>query len=460
MNTEMAAHFDLKHPRAIHLIGIGGAGMSAIATVLHAMGHRVSGSDLKDSVALDRLRALDIAVFVGHDVRHLAGVQLVGISTAIPGKNVECQEARRLGIPVLRRSELLAAICEERFTIAVSGTHGKTTTTSMLSLILVEAGRAPSFLIGGEVNEIGTNAVWGSGEMLVVEADESDGTFLKIAAEVALVTNIEADHLDYYGSFESLKAAFAEFMGRAATAAVVCADDPVALSIAPEGATTYGFSDRAQLQICEFTSGRAHIAFRIERAGTTLGRFELPVPGAHNARNAAAAIAVAFRLGIPLDSAERALSRFAGVARRFEFRGEAGGVTFVDDYAHLPGEVAATLAAAHQGGWRRVVAVFQPHRFSRVQQLSGAFASAFGEADLVVVTDIYAAGEAPIPGITGKLIADAVGEFDPGADVTFVAQHHDLVAYLRNELRPGDCCLTLGAGDLTGLPDELLGMAW
>lgn len=460
MNTEMTAQFDLKTPRAIHLVGIGGAGMSAIAAVLNAMGHRVSGSDLKDSAALDRLRALNIAVAIGHDAHQIGAAQLLGISTAIPEKNVEYQEALRLNIPVLRRAELLAAICEERFTIAVSGTHGKTTTTSMLSLILVEAGRFPSFLIGGEVNEIGTNAVWGSGEMLVVEADESDGTFLKISSEIAVVTNIEADHLDYYGSFEMLKVAFSQFMERAATAAVVCADDPVAMALAPEGATTYGFSDQAQLQICDFTTGRAQIAFRIERAGTTLGHFELPVPGEHNARNAAAAIAVAFRLGIPLDSAQRALSRFAGVARRFEFRGEVGGITFVDDYAHLPGEVAATLAAARQGGWKRVVAVFQPHRYSRVQQLSCAFGTAFRDTDLVVVTDIYAAGEAPIPGITGKLISDAVTEFDPTTKVSFVAQHHDLIDYLKNELRPGDCCLTLGAGDLTGLPDELLGLTW
>ncbi|HUY07525.1 MAG TPA: UDP-N-acetylmuramate--L-alanine ligase [Acidimicrobiales bacterium] len=456
----MTAHIDLKAPRAIHLVGIGGAGMSAIAAVLNAMGHRVSGSDLKDSVALDRLRALNIGVAIGHDAAQVERAELVGISTAIPEKNVEYREALRRNIPVLRRSELLAAICHERFTLAVSGTHGKTTTTSMLALILVEAGCAPSFLIGGEVNEIGTNAIWGSGEMLVVEADESDGTFLKIASEIAVVTNIEVDHLDYYGSFDALKEAFSQFMERAATAAVVCADDPVAMSLAPKGATTYGFNEAAQLRIRDFVTGRAHIEFRIERSGTTLGHFELPIPGEHNARNAAAAIAVVFRLGIPLDSAQRALSRFTGVARRFEFRGEAGGITFVDDYAHLPGEVAATLRAARQGGWNRVIAVFQPHRYSRVQQLSGAFGRAFHEVDLVVVTDIYPAGEAPIPGITGKLIFDAVSEFDSGTKVAFVAQHRDLVDFLHRELRSGDCCLTLGAGDLTGLPDEMLALSW
>jgi UDP-N-acetylmuramate--alanine ligase len=460
MTGDVGTRIDLKTERAIHLVGIGGAGMSAIATVLVAMGHRVSGSDLKESAALDRLRALNIIISVGHLGTQVHGADCIGISTAIPEKNIEFQEAQRLGIPIYRRAELLAAICAERFTLAISGTHGKTTTTSMLSLILVEAGRSPSFLIGGEVNEIGTNAVWGSGEMLVVEADESDGTFLMLKPEIAVVTNIEADHLDHYGSFEALKDAFQSFMSHANTGAVVCADDEIALALAPRDATTYGFSPAAQLQICDYSGGRAHISFRIDRNGTTLGHFELPVPGRHNARNATAAIAVAFRLGISLDYAQRALSRFAGVARRFEFRGETGGITFVDDYAHLPGEVCATLAAARQGGWSRVVAVFQPHRYSRVQQLSGAFGDAFGDADLVVITDIYAAGEAPVPGVTGKVIADALVESQPGIEVAFVPQHRDLVSYLRDSLRPGDCCLTLGAGDLTSLPDELLALNW
>jgi UDP-N-acetylmuramate--alanine ligase len=434
--------------------------MSAIAVVLSAMGYEVSGSDLKESSALDRLRALSIEVHVGHLGSRVDGVDLVGISTAIPEKNVELQEARARDIPVLRRAELLAGICTKRRTLAVSGTHGKTTTTSMLALILVEAGRTPSFLIGGEVNEIGTNAIWGSGEELVVEADESDGTFLRLGAEIAVVTNVEADHLDYYGSFENLKAAFRQFMEDARSGAVVCADDPVALSLAPLDATTFGFTEHAQLRICDFVGGRAHISFRIERNGTTLGHFELPVPGEHNAKNAAAAIAVAFRLGIPLDSAQRALARFAGVARRFEFRGEAGGISFVDDYAHLPGEILATLHAAKEGSWDRVVAVFQPHRFSRVQQLFVDFGAAFIDADLVVLTDVYPAGETPIPGVSAKLIADSLVERYPQAQVVFIPQHRDLVQYLHENLRKGDCCLTLGAGDLTGLPDELLTLTW
>jgi UDP-N-acetylmuramate--alanine ligase len=328
----------------------------------------------------------------------------------------------------------------------------------MLALILVEAGRNPSFLIGGEVNEIGTNAVWGVGDELVVEADESDGTFLTLAPEIAVVTNIEADHLDFYGSFAQLEESFSRFMAGARAGAVVSYDDPIARALAPEGATTFGFTDGAQLQICDYVGARAQISFRLERNGTTLGHFELPVPGRHNARNAAAAIAVAFRLGIPLDAAERALARFAGVARRFEFRGEFAGATLVDDYAHLPGELSATLAAARQGGWERVVAVFQPHRFSRVQQLAKEFADAFVDADLVVLTDIYPAGEAPIPGVTTKLIVDAITSAHPGAVVHLLPSRRELLEFLERQLRRGDCCLTLGAGDLTGLPDELIAL--
>ncbi len=451
---------DLKTPLAIHLVGIGGAGMSAIAVVLMAMGHSVSGSDLKDSATLDRLRALNVVIGIGHRREQVLGADVVGISTAIPEKNVELIEAVARNIPVLRRAQLLSAICAERRTLAVSGTHGKTTTTSMLALILVEAGLDPSFLIGGEVNEIGTNAIWGSGDSLVVEADESDGTFLLLRPEISVVTNVEPDHLDHYGSFEQLCDAFRTFMANARNGAVVCADDPVALSLAPNDATTYGFNSDAQLQICDFVGGRSHISFRVERSGTSLGQFELPIPGEHNARNATAAIAVAFRLGIPLDHAQRALARFTGVARRFEFRGEIGGITFVDDYAHLPGEISATLRAAHQGDWQRIVAVFQPHRYSRVQNLAWSFSDAFDDADLVVLTDIYGAGEAPIPGVTTKLIADGIAERHPDKTVIFVPQHRELVAFLHEELGRGDCCLTLGAGDLTALPDELLALDW
>ena len=446
---------DLSHPRRVHIVGIGGAGMSAIATVLVAMGHEVSGSDLKGGVSLERLRALGVAVAIGHDARHVVGAEFLAISSAVPAANVEVAAARSRGIPVHRRAELLAAISQLRRTIAVSGTHGKTTTSSMLALILVEAGLSPSFIIGGEINEIGSGAVWDGGSWLVAEADESDGTFLELEREIAVVTSIEPDHLDHYGSFDALRSAFHDFAA-GARSAIVCHDYPDAIALAPRGATTYGFAAEATWRITEFTGGRSDVGFVLRRASGDSLRLSLPVPGRHNALNAAGAAAAAVAAGVELDAVRRALARFGGVARRFEFRGEAQGATFVDDYAHLPGEVAATLATARRGGWRRVVCIFQPHRYSRIAALAADFADAFVDADELVVTDIYGAGETPRPGVSGKLVADAVLAAHPAAAVTYLPERTDVLAHLRRTLRAGDCCLTLGAGDLTSLAGELL----
>jgi UDP-N-acetylmuramate--alanine ligase len=442
--------------QSVHIVGVGGAGMSAIATVLVAMGHQVSGSDVRDSATLERLRALGVAVHVGHDANHVASADLVAISSAIGDANVELRAARASDIPVWSRAETLVAITAERRLIAVAGTHGKTTTSSMLALILVEAGLQPSFLIGGDLNEIGTNASWGDGAFLVAEADESDGTFLELAPEIAVVTSVEADHLDHFGSLGAIEDAFRDFLAPLGDAAIVCADDPGALRCAPDGATTYGFARDASLRIADFTSARAEISFSLRAGSEDLGRFAIPVPGAHNARNATGAIAAALRAGAGVDDARRALARFGGVARRFQFRGEVAGVSLVDDYAHLPGEVTAVLAAARSGGWKRIVCVFQPHRFSRTASLAPAFAEAFEDADVVVITDIYPAGETPLPGVSGRLVSNAVFGAHPEADVTYVADRTTLAAYLGGVLRAGDCCLSLGAGDLTSLPDELL----
>jgi UDP-N-acetylmuramate--alanine ligase len=441
-------------PQSIHVVGAGGAGMSAIATVLAAMGHNVTGSDLKSSPSLGRLRTRGVEVSIGHRRENLATPNALTYSTAVPDSNVELDEARRNGIPVLSRAEMLESIVVLKRTIAISGTHGKTTTASMLSLVLVEAGLHPSFLIGGDVNEIGTNAVWDTGEWLVVEADESDGTFLHITPEIGVVTSVEPDHIEHYGSYEGLKAAFATFLGQLGSA-VVCADDPVAAAIAPASAVTYGCSTDAKVRITDVESGRSHLRFELVCASGSLGFFELPVPGVHNARNAAGAIAVALELGVDPEHARRALARFAGVARRFEFRGEAGGVTFVDDYAHLPGEVRVALGAARDGNFGRIICVFQPHRYSRVAMLVQGFADAFLGADVVVVTDIYPAGEQPRPGVSGKLVVDAILGAHPRARTEYVPNHEDLVAFLRSNLRPGDLCLTLSAGDLTNLVAEL-----
>ena len=445
-------------PIAVHIVGIGGAGMSAIATVLATMGHRVSGSDLKSSGFLERLRALGIGVTVGHAAENVGGVDVVAISTAIPDSNPEVVAARERRIPVLSRADLLAEIVRTKPTVAVGGTHGKTTTSSMLSLVLMEAGMHPSFIVGGELNEIGTGAVWDSrGDVLVVEADESDGTFIELAARSVLVTNVEPDHIEHYGSFAVLRSAFEQFLDQAPGPRVYCADDPIAAVLGrTRSAVGYGMDDSADYRMTGVTTGHGGIEFTLHAPTGEEWRVALPVPGLHNARNAAGAMTMAIELGAAPEAAVRALGRYAGVARRFELRGAAGGVTFVDEYSHLPSEVAAAIEAAKEGDWRRVVCVFQPHRFSRTATLWQDFDDAFVGADVLAITDVYSAGEDPRPGITGKLIVNAVLDAHPLQRVAWLPHRADLVTYLKAELRPGDLCLTMGAGDLTTLPDVLV----
>lgn len=449
--------FDLTHPRRVHVVGVGGAGMSAIASVLAAMGHQVTGSDLKWSGAVDRLRTAGVTVSIGHEAGNVGSAEAVTASSAVSAGNPELAEARRLGLPVLSRARLLAALCALRRCVAVSGTHGKTTTTSMLSLILVEAGLRPSFLIGGDVNEIGTNAVWDDGRWMVVEADESDGTFLELDPEIAVVTNIEADHLDHYGSFDNMVEAFDRFCTGRPGAVVAGADDPLGAQVGRRhGAVLVGEAPDAAYRVIGLERHGAGVSFDLSHGDEGLGRIELPVVGANIALNAALATAAAIVVGAPFDAAQRALARFAGVARRYERRGEANGVRFIDDYAHLPTEVRAVLAAA-RGEEGRLVVVFQPHRYTRTAALGEQFADAFVDADVVVVTDVFAAGEDVLPGVTGRVVADAVLRAHPALDVTYVASRAELRDHLGRVLRPGDVCLTLGAGDLTTLPDELLG---
>ena len=453
-----APSLDLSRRMSVHVVGIGGAGMSAIAMVLATMGHTVTGSDLKDSSVTERLRAAGIPVVVGHAAANVGDADVVTRSSAVSDGNPEVAEAVRRGIPVYRRAEALAAIASLRRGIAVAGTHGKTTTASMLALMLVEAGMRPSFIIGGEVNEIGTNAVWDDGDWLVVEADESDGTFLALQPEIAIVTNVEADHLDHYGSFDGVKTAFEEFVAHASMPPVVGGDDPVASEIGRRHhGDTVGIGPDCSRRMVNIEPSRSSISFDLlDGSGARLGHLAIPIPGLHNARNAAVATVAALASGIPFDAAARALARFAGVARRYEFRGDANGVTFVDDYAHLPSEVRAMLGAAQDGGWERVIAVFQPHRYSRTQALSQEFGDAFADADVVMVTDVYGAGEAPIPGVSGELVVEAVRQADPGKDVRYVPGRNELRQLIEELVRPGDLVFTLGAGDLTSLPDELL----
>jgi UDP-N-acetylmuramate--alanine ligase len=443
-------------PLHVHIVGVGGAGMRAIATVLVAMGHRVTGSDMKPSPGLDRLRAQGIEVHVGHRGEQVGDADRVAVSTAIPASNPEVVAAHRAGIPVLSRAQVLAAITRVRRTLSVSGTHGKTTTTTMLALILVEAGLEPSFIIGGDVNEIGSGAVWDDGELFVVEADESDGTFTELSTHLAVVTNVEADHLDHYGDLAGIEAAFDRFV-TGADVAVVCVDEPHAAALAARhGSTTYGTGEGADYRIVDVAVGRVGTRFAVEHDGQVLGPIDLPIPGLHNARNATAAVVAALLVGAPFPAAASALGRYAGVARRYQFRGRLAGITFVDDYAHNPGKVAAVVSTAAQGGWERVVVVFQPHRYSRTEDLWRDFGPSFAGADLVVITDVDGAGEQARPGVTGQLIVDAIAASDPERDVVYLPDRATLAAELAEVLRPGDLCLSLGAGDITGLADEIL----
>ena len=453
-----AQSIDLSYPRRVHIVAIGGVVMNVIATVLARMGHTVTGSDVVDSPVLARLRDEGVTVTVGHDAANVGAAELLAVSTAVPATNVEVAAATAAGIPVLRRADVLAAICATRRTIAVSGTHGKTTTTAMLALVLREAAMQPSAIVGGDVADFERGLMWNDSELLVVEADESDQTFVALPADVAVVTSVEPDHLEHYGNdFKQLIDAFDRFVGAASSLRVVCADDPVALEVGRRhGAVTYGEADDADYRIAEFAGDRGGSRFTLVQRGTPLGEVTLPVLGRHNARNAAGALATAIELGASFDAGARALAAYRGVARRVQVRGERDGVTFIDDYAHLPGEVRPVLDAIAEGGWERVVCVFQPHRYTRTESLWQDFATAFDRADLLVVTDVYAAFEAPRPGVSGYLIVKAVLDHNPAAQVAYLPDRTTIAGYLRAKLRPGDVCVTLGAGDLTTLADELL----
>jgi UDP-N-acetylmuramate--alanine ligase len=455
VNQDQALSLSL--PRVIHVIGVGGPGMSAIASVLVGMGHAVSGSDVVESPVLDRLRSEGVDVHVGHSADNIpTDVDAVVISTAIPEDNLEVSVARSRNVPVVRRSELLPAIANERRTIAVAGTHGKTTTSSMLALVLMQANLSPSFLIGGDITQLGVNAQWSSGEWFVIEADESDGSGFAINHEALIVTNIEADHLEFHGTFENLRDAFERFISATHGPVVLCADDDVTANIA-EGtsAVTYGQSETATVRIDGLVSSRSGVDFDVVVKGNTLGHVSVPVPGVHNALNACGVIALALELGVSFEDAASALAEFGGVRRRFEPRGEVDGIVFIDDYAHLPTEISAAISAGRDGQWSRVVAVFQPHRFSRTQLLWREYADAFVGADVLVLTGIYPAGESPREGVSGRLIVDAVSGAHQEQVIQYVEHRAELAEVVASILLEGDLCLTLGAGDITRLSDEV-----
>ncbi len=442
---------------AIHVVGIGGAGMSAVARVLTQMGYRVTGSDQRASPVTERLAASGIGVSIGHSAENLGDAAVVTASPAIPPDNAELAAARARGLVVIARPELLALVASARRSVAVAGTHGKTTTASMLTLALDAAGMRPSFLVGADVGDLGTNGSLREGAWMVLEADESYGAFSALAPDMTVLTSVEPDHLDHYGTLGALRGAFARLLGATSGPSLVNADEPGAASLgAAAGAASVGEDPAADYRLVDVELAADSSRFSLVGPGGPLGTVRLETPGRHNVANAALAMAAALEIGAPFEAAAAALARFAGAPRRYEHRGEAGGVRFVDDYAHLPGEVAAILATARLGGHRRVVAVFQPHRFTRTAALAGQFAHAFDGADVLVVTDVYPAGEPPIAGVSGRLVADAVAAANPGLALHYAPTRDELASVVASLLEPGDLCLTLGAGDLTALPDELM----
>ncbi len=449
----------------VHFVGIGGAGMSGIARILLARGVAVSGSDAKDSTALVALRALGANVYVGHDAGQLGAADTVVVSTAIRTTNPEYVEALARGLRVLPRAAALASVMLGRRAVAVAGTHGKTTTTSMLTVALQHCGADPSFAIGGNLNESGANAHDGSGDVFVAEADESDGSFLLYTPHAAIVTNVEADHLDHYGTAAAVDEAFVRFTGRIEPGGflVACSDDPGARTLtsvaraAGVDVRTYGVSDDADVRLEGLTVRPGGYVFEPVANGRRLGPVSLQVPGAHNALNAAAALAVGLGLGFAAGELREGLSGFTGTRRRFELKGTSRGVRVYDDYAHHPTELDAVLRAAREVvGKGRIVAAFQPHRYSRTAAFTKEMGAALGLADQVVVMDVYAAGEDPIPGVTGESVAAAVPL--PAGDVVFEPSWSQVAARLVERAGAGDLVLTLGAGDITMIGPEVLGL--
>jgi UDP-N-acetylmuramate--alanine ligase len=442
----------------IHFTGIGGAGMSAIAKVLLERGRRISGTDLKRSRALTTLEAIGARVEIGHRAEAVEGADAVVVSSAVPETNPELARARELGLPVISRGEALASLLEDSRGIVVAGTHGKTTTTSMIVGILRRAGIDATYLVGGGLNDVGTNARAGTADISVAESDESDGSFLLLSPSIAVVTNVEADHLDHWGTFDALKSAFRDFIRRVPADGAVCvpSDDSFLRTLAESaGARVVLFGEEGDLTSRSVTPTNTGVTFELTWADRR-GDVVLPTPGIHNVDNALAAAAACLAAGVAFSDIVAGLNAFRGVERRFQVRVSTNDVTVIDDYAHHPTEVRATLAAAKPGPWRRVVAVFQPHRYSRTAALHDEFGRSFADADVVVVTDVYGAGEDPLPGVTGKLVADSVCAHIPGKTIAYLPHRDELVGYLCARARPGDALLTLGAGDVTTVGDEVI----
>jgi len=453
----------------IHFVGIGGIGMSGIAEVLHNLGYSVQGSDLSESANVVRLRESGIRVTVGHAAENLGSAQVVVVSTAVKKDNPEVQAARARLLPVVRRAEMLAELMRLKWGIAVGGTHGKTTTTSLIACVLEQAKLDPTVINGGIINAYGTNTRMGTGEWMVVEADESDGSFLRLPATVAVVTNMDAEHLDHWGTEEAMKEGYAQFVGNIPFYgfAVLCADHPGVQAMIPKldrRLVTYGFSPQADVRAEKLLTNRMGASFEVTVQDRTTGRqrtlqpFRLPMLGQHNVQNALAAIAVGVEMDVPEDVIRAALAGFKGVKRRFTRVGETGGITIIDDYGHHPVEIAAVLKAARQAGARDVIAVVQPHRYSRLSQLFSEFCTCMNDAGTVIVADVYAAGEAPIEGMDKDSLVEGL-RARGHRSVVPLPEPASLAEMINAMAKPGDYVICLGAGNITAwahaLPEQL-----
>jgi UDP-N-acetylmuramate--alanine ligase len=449
----------------VHFVGIGGIGMSGIAEVLLNLGYKVSGSDLKLSPVTSRLAEMGAAVFAGHSPDNVSGADVVIVSSAVTRDNVEVAAAHERHIPVIQRAEMLAELMRLKYGIAIAGMHGKTTTTSMVAAVLAAGGLDPTVVVGGRVDAMGSNARLGKSQYLVAEADESDRSFLKLSPILAVVTNIDREHMDCYRDMKDVRKTFREFMDRVPFYGMIvaCNDNEELrrlLPLAQRRTLTYGIREGSDFQItnvhCAPRENSATLSsFCVSYRGSDLGEFQLRVPGEHNVENATAAIAVGIGLDVPVERIREALARFNGVDRRFQQLGSANGVTVIDDYGHHPSEIRATLAAARQCGFRRIHVIFQPHRYTRTQLLLDEFATAFGDADSLLVLDIYAASEPPIPRITSKVLASRIEELGE-QQATFVSSFAEAVKLVTSAAEPGDMILTLGAGSIFQLGPQIL----
>jgi UDP-N-acetylmuramate--alanine ligase len=447
----------------VHFVGIGGIGMSGIAEVLANMGFRVSGSDLRRSDVTARLEAMGVKVFEGHAAANVGDSHVVVRSTAVRDDNPEIAEARRRSIPVIARAEMLGELMRLKpHTVAVAGSHGKTTTTSMIANVLAQAGLDPTVVVGGVVGAMGSNARLGKSDLMVTEADESDRSFLMLSPTYAVVTNIDREHMDHYADMTDVRKCFADFVNKVPFygAAVLCLDDPHVQAVIPEivrRRITYGLSAQADIAAREVRYDRQFgSTFQVRRMGEPIGQVSLHVPGLHNVYNSLAAVAVGLELELPFETVSSALSTFAGVDRRFQRKGEAAGVLVVDDYAHHPTEIRATLVAAKLGSTgRRMVVLFQPHRYSRTQDLMEEFARSFNNADVLMVADIYAASEDPIPGVSAEALVEAVHRFGH-KDARYAGSVEEATEALLKEVRPDDMVITLGAGNVYRVGERLM----